>query len=68
MRIDAPNASDHPRVGTGRLARGGTPGLVQPGVIPLARVIPTAWLGCTLVRATVISAYPYGVINVIDLG
>jgi hypothetical protein len=33
-----------------------------------ALIIPIAWAGYTLVRGQIISAYPYGFLNVIDLG
>jgi len=33
-----------------------------------ALVIPIAWAGYTLVRGQIISAYPYGFLNVLDLG
>lgn len=33
-----------------------------------ALVIPIAWAGYTLARGEIISAYPYGFLNVIDLG
>ena len=41
---------------------------MTPRAIPLAIVVPLVWIGYTLVRGTVISAYPYGFINVINLG
>ena len=36
--------------------------------VPLALVIPVAWVVWMLVRGAVIEAYPYGFINVINLG
>ena len=36
--------------------------------VPLALVIPALWVVGVLVRGAVIEAYPYGFINVIDLG
>lgn len=36
--------------------------------VPLALVIPLVWVVWVLVRGAVIEAYPYGFMNVIDLG
>jgi len=46
----------------------GPRGWMRPGLIPLALVIPVAWIVSTLVRGAVISAYPYDFIDVITNG
>lgn len=46
----------------------GPRGWIDLRTVLLALVIPLLWIAYTLVRGEVIDAYPYGFINVIDLG
>ena len=41
---------------------------LERGLIPAALVIPIAWLAFTYARGAIIDAYPYGFINVVELG
>lgn len=46
----------------------GPRGWLHRALIPAALVIPIVWIALTLARGAVIDAYPYGFINVVQLG
>ena len=46
----------------------GPRGWLHRSLIPAALVIPIIWLLYTLIRGAIVDAYPYGFINVVDLG
>jgi len=46
----------------------GPRGWLERGLIPAALVIPIVWLAFTYARGAIIDAYPYGFINVVELG
>lgn len=46
----------------------GPRGWLERGLIPTALAIPIAWLVLTYARGAIIDAYPYGFINVVELG
>lgn len=46
----------------------GPRGWLERRLIPAALVIPIVWLAATYARGAIIDAYPYGFINVVELG
>ncbi|NHA69502.1 Pr6Pr family membrane protein [Phycicoccus flavus] len=46
----------------------GPRGWVSARLVPLALVLPVAWIGWMLARGAVVGAYPYGFANVTELG
>ncbi|MFM7248027.1 MAG: Pr6Pr family membrane protein [Actinomycetota bacterium] len=46
----------------------GPRGWLERRLIPAALIIPVVWLVYTYARGAIIDAYPYGFINVVDLG
>jgi hypothetical protein len=46
----------------------GPRGWLRAGLIPRALILPLGWLAYTFVRGTLVDTYPYGFINVVQLG
>ena len=46
----------------------GPRGWLTARLVPLALVVPTLWIAWSLGRGAVVDAYPYGFLNVVDLG
>jgi len=46
----------------------GPRGWISVRLIPAALILPLGWVAYTLVRGAIIGAYPYGFLNVVDLG
>ncbi len=46
----------------------GPRGWISARLVPLALVVPLAWIGWMMLRGAVVDAYPYGFANVTELG
>lgn len=46
----------------------GPRGWISIRLIPAALILPLGWVAYTLVRGAIVDAYPYGFLNVVDLG
>lgn len=46
----------------------GPRGWISARLVPLALIVPLAWIAWMLLRGTVVDAYPYGFANVTELG